>query len=62
MRRALIILFLLSTCSCASSPKVLTGPCDLVMNRQDLWVCGEREVLQKCRPVEARSEMVCDPL
>lgn len=62
MKKIIALCLIALITGCASSPRVITGPCDLVTNRQDLWVCGESDVLKKCRPVEARSEMVCDPL
>lgn len=56
-----LFLFVLIT-GCASKPLVKQGPCDSVLSRNDVWVCGESDVLQKCRPVEGRAEFVCDPI
>lgn len=58
----LFVLISLVSVGCASSAKIMSSPCDTVMNRQDIFVCGKDDVMKKCRSVIDRKELVCDKL
>lgn len=49
-------------CGCAGKPVLSKGPCDSVTRRAEVYVCGEEQVLKKCRTVVDRPEWVCDKL
>lgn len=60
--RLFIVTLLLSTMGCAGHSVMHLGPCDAVQNREDVQVCGKREVLKGCRQAAGRSEYVCTEL
>lgn len=57
-----IALLLVLFCGGCATQAIKQPPCDPISNRSDQFVCGKRDVMQKCRPVQGVNEYVCDQL
>ncbi len=53
-----IALLLVSSVGCTTSRMVFKGPCDQVINQNEMYVCG-KEVVKKCSAVVGTGEHVC---
>lgn len=62
MKYILVLVSLFVVSGCASGPVLEKAPCDPVMNREDLQVCGKDSVRKSCKQAVGRSEFICDKL
>jgi hypothetical protein len=62
MSKIFTMLILILAAGCSSRPVLRKPPCDAVVGRENVYVCGKDEVMKGCVLDTVHNEWVCNKL